>query len=56
MVYHQSPGVSNVNFGSGDADPGVSAHASATQSSPSPYLVDAGFGVQEKQLNGGIVL
>ena len=41
---------------SGGADSGTSAHPSATQSSPSPYLVDAGLGVQEKQLDGGIVL
>lgn len=46
---------STVNFGSGNADPGVSAHSGA-QSFPNPHLVDAGLGVQEKQLDGGIVL
>lgn len=51
-----SPGVTSVNFGAGNADPGVSAHSSATQTSLSPHLVDAGLGIQEKQLDGGIVL
>lgn len=51
-----SPGGSSVNFGAGNAHPGVSTHSSATQSSPRPHLVDAGLGVQEKQLDGGIVL
>lgn len=40
----------------GDADPSVSDHPSAILSARSPYLVDAGLGVQEKQLDGGIVL
>lgn len=55
-VVSGSPGVTSVNFGAGNADPGVSAHSSATQTSLSPHLVDAGLGIQEKQLDGGIVL
>lgn len=55
-VLSGSPGVTSGNFGAGNGDPGLSAHSSATQSSSSPHLVDAGLGVQEKQLDGGIVL
>lgn len=42
-----------MQIGSGDAEPHVSAHP---RSSQSPYLVDAGLGIQEKQLYGGVVL
>lgn len=55
-VVSGSPGVTSAILGAQNADPGVSAHSGVTQSSPGPHLVDAGLGVQEKELDSGIVL